>query len=265
MGSGATVLDAREKESFNQGHIPAAQPVDWRTWRDGITRVGRLQVDLEGIAHDLSVLGVQDDAPVLVYGAGSGGWGEEGRIFWMLEYLGHADAHILDGGWAAWDQAGLPASTHQASSAQGDFQAHPKEELRTRLEEMERVVESCLADGPPPTTCKTVIWDTREKREFDGATPYLEHQGGHIPSATHLWFGDLFAADGTLLSATALQHKLSKQNITPDKHVVALCTGGVRSGMAYAVLRSLGYQHVTNYDGSMWEWTESTDRAMTPQ
>ena len=32
------------------------------------------------------------------------------RGFWFLEYLGHEDVHILDGGIDAWKAAGLPVT-----------------------------------------------------------------------------------------------------------------------------------------------------------
>jgi len=61
------------------------------------------------------------------------------------------------------------------------------------------------------------------------------------------------------LPADQLKQLLTAAQITPDHHIVPYCTGGVRSGFAVAVLRSLGYPQTANYDGSMWEW--SADRS----
>jgi len=108
-----------------------------------------------------------------------------------------------------------------------------------------------------------LIWDTREDREFAGATPYGEARGGHIPGAVGLWYGELLQPDGTLLPEPQLRELLTLHGIRPDRLVITACTGGVRSGFAYAVLRDLGYPQVANYDGSMWEWSADKSRPLT--
>lgn len=57
--------------------------------------------DLKSVADLESMfrkLGVSNDVPVVVYGSWKEEWGEEGRIFWQLEWLGHKDVRILYGG-----------------------------------------------------------------------------------------------------------------------------------------------------------------------
>jgi thiosulfate/3-mercaptopyruvate sulfurtransferase len=61
--------------------------------------------------------------------------------------------------------------------------------------------------------------------------------------------------DGKLLPEAKLWKVLKSRGVTPDKQVVAYCTGGVRSAWLVAVLAELGYQNVANYAGSMWEWS----------
>ena len=48
--------------------------------------------------------GVSNDVPVVVYGGWSAptSWGEEGRIYWQLDYLNHTQAYVLYGGIYAW-------------------------------------------------------------------------------------------------------------------------------------------------------------------
>ena len=57
----------------------------------------------------------------------------------------------------------------------------------------------------------------------------------------------------TKISAILERHKISS-----DKEVVVYCTGGVRSAMAYFVLRYLEY-NVRNYDGSWWDWSQNPE------
>ena len=50
------------------------------------------------------------------------------------------------------------------------------------------------------------------------------------------------------------------RGVTKDKEVTAYCTAGIRSGFAYFLCRLMGYQRVSNYDGSIFDWaTASVD------
>ena len=248
VDSGATVLDSRGQKAWRAGHIASSSPIDWRDYRAGSGREGRLTDDLEALASALGALGVSTAKPVLVVGGGATGWGEEGRVYWMLDYLGHPDVRILDGGWPIWETAGLPTTTERVSAQPTTFAISPRPATRALL--------SQLTDA---SKRDVVFWDTREEREYLGATPYREQRGGHIPGARHLWFRDLMTDAGRLKNRGELRALLQARGIPLDAEIIAYCTGGVRSGFAYAVLKELGSQQAANYDGSMWEWsTEPT-------
>lgn len=279
LARGATVLDARER-GFVWGHIPGAQPVDWRDFRDGWGRTGRLHPDPAQMAARLSALGVAGDRPVLIYGDAGRGFGEEGRIAWLLAYLGHRQVYILDGGWPAWGQVGGPIARGLAGRPvrpEGPgipFVPSPQPGLRTDKAAVQRVVQG-LEGAPRPTA--PLILDVRTAAEWRGATPYFEARGGHIPSARHLDWQQLLGSDGRLRSAAELHALLSSLGVAPpaghspasdaspaaEPDIVVYCTGGVRSAFVWAVLRSLGYRHVRNYDGSFWEWAADPSLPVT--
>ena len=249
VASGATVLDTRGNKAWRAGHLPGSWLVDWTStrasaWQEGL-RNGLITDDNAALETLFQNAGVRNGAPVLVVGAAREGWGEEGRLFWTLEYLGHPEVHILDGGYQAWTRAGLPTTQDMTPPARGDFRIHRDEARRATKAEV----------GAALSAPEAAFWDTREAREYAGATPYLEHRGGHLPGAEHLWFQDILRPDGTLRDRAELSAQLASMGLTPDKQVVAYCTGGVRSGFAYAVLRELGYPRPVNYDGSMWQWS----------
>ncbi len=249
VDDGAVVLDSRGNKAWRAGHVPGSWLVDWTstrasTWSAGF-RNGLINDDTAALQTLFRNAGVSDATPVLIMGAARDGWGEEGRLFWTLEYLGHDDVHIVDGGHSAWTAAGLPTSTDMTPPPRGDFTVQRREELRATKAEVRTLLDSSGA----------AFWDTRESREYAGETPYMESRGGHLPGATHLWFKDLLADDGTLKARPELEGTLAAQGLSKDGTVVAYCTGGVRSGFAYAVLRELGYARPVNYDGSMWEWS----------
>jgi len=220
VARGATVLDTRGIAAFLAGHIPGAQPVDWRVGVDGWTS-GRV-VDPQALAAALAARGVDGDRPVLVVGSWLDGWGEEARILWDLAYLGHPDAHVLRGGDAAW--LGPRARGPAAQATPGRFVARPQEALRLTLDEVR-------AGG-------VRLIDVREADEYAGATHFLEARGGHIPGASHLpWRTFLNVAPG----------------FPADQPVGVYCTGGVRSAFAWMLLTDAGVP-AANYDGSWWEY-----------
>ena len=254
---GAAVIDARSVEAWQQGHLPGSAPLPWPSLRDqglrdGALRVGRLSDDMGRLQRALREAGLREGAPVLVYDAGAGGWGEAGRAWWTLVYLGHADTWILDGGLPAWVAAGGALQEGDGRPARGDLVVRPQEPLRTRLSELDQAME----------TQGAVLWDSREAREFAGATPYGEARGGHLPGAVHLWFHDLLQADGTLLPEAELRSLLQARGLRPEDRIIPYCTGGVRSAFAMAVLVHLDYPRVAHYDGGTWEWSLSPDRPL---
>ena len=100
------------------------------------------------------------------------------------------------------------------------------------------------------------IIDNRTQKEFEGATPYGEKRGGHIPGAIHIDWREFFTEEGKLKNRDTLSILLDKYGIQKDREIVVYCTGGVRSAMAYFVFRHLG-QKVRNYDGSWWDWSHN--------
>ena len=53
----------------------------------------------------------------------------------------------------------------------------------------------------------------------------------------------------------AIKESLEERGLHEGQEVVCYCTGGVRSGWVYFVLKIVGYHRVKNYPGSWWEWS----------
>jgi thiosulfate/3-mercaptopyruvate sulfurtransferase len=251
LNAGAILVDARAAEAYEREHLAGAVNTHWTRYVDG-AQSGRISDDDALLVELLQQNGISSDVPVVVYGDWSTGgptvtWGEEGRLLWTLEYLGHNDVHVVIGGLEAAKELGLPvANGSQSVVPPGTFVLARNETLRATSAE---IVESLQGDGPA-----VVLLDTREPEEFAGVVKYGESRGGHIPGAQHLWWFDLFRDDGQLRSPETVRATLNRLGVGEDAIVVPYCTGGIRSGFVYLILRSLG-QSAQNYDGSMWEWT----------
>lgn len=240
---GATLLDTRKLALKRpQGAIY----VDWRQFspQEPATR-GKLLDQEDVLTQRLQAMGISKQTPVVVFANPPAGWGEDGRIVWMLRTLGHSQVVMVDGGFEALVDVGVPMQQGTTNAPEmGDFVV----ERNATWEIQQDQLQAELGKD------NLAVIDTREAREFAGKTPYGEWRGGHVPGAINLYFKEFLGPDGKLLPSDAIRVKLEDSGITSDTQVVVYCTGGIRSGWLAAVLVTLDYQ-VKNYAGSMWEWS----------
>ncbi|MGD1713842.1 sulfurtransferase [Dapis sp. BLCC M172] len=246
---GATILDARSCKIFKRKSLANASCVSWKEFSQAkLPFKGKLLIDDKILTEKLQTIGIYNDQPVIVFGNTINGWGEDGRIVWMLRTLGHQKAFLIDGGFTALVKAGFPTVNlvNNTFSVRGDFVVNRSKNWQISQNELKPNLENN----------NLIIIDTRELREYAGKTPHGEERGGHIPGAVHIYFKDWLDENGMLLSRDKILEMLAKKGITKDKNVVTYCTGGVRSAWSSSVLADLGFQ-VKNYSGSMWEWSAS--------
>jgi thiosulfate/3-mercaptopyruvate sulfurtransferase len=250
---GAQFIDVRSAEAYEAGHISGSVHVSWLDFSDGDPDYerGRLIADDARLGRALSRLGISKDRAVVVIGDPVLGWGEDGRILWMLRTLGHPSVALVDGGFDALAFAGVPIDTDPVTPEPSTFEVDRTNRWTIERDEVRAIVE--LSDG------STSLVDTREPREFEGQTPYGEVRGGHVPGAVNVHYRRLLTPSGHLRSRQSILDELAKVGVTPDRPVVAYCTGGVRSGWFVAVLWDLGFVDVRNYAGSMWEWAAAPE------
>ena len=246
-----TVLDARSASDYRAGHLPGAVRIAWTDFRDGWGRTGKLPDNLDDLARQLAAYGIDSGRPVVVYGNANRGWGEEGRIVWVLAYLGHPDVRLLDGGWNAWLESQQAVSTAPSRPLSAHFVARPVAGLRATADDVERARHGAAT-----------VLDVRTRAEWNGATPYFESRGGHVPGAVHLDWKELLDASGRL-DPEAARAKLRAAGLEPTRPVITYCTAGVRAAEAWAILRALGYSDVRNYDGSWFEWSADERRPVS--
>ena len=247
---GALVLDGRDRPLRQREPIPGAIAIRWQDFSPSTDpHQGQLLADDAALTQRLQAIGVSGSQPAVVVGDPVNGWGQDGRVVWMLRSLGHRQAVLVDGGAAALRQTGLslaptgPARLG-AGPPPGGFVVHRTSQWEISQADLRRALD----------THTLVIVDARERREFEGAVPYGERRGGHIPGAIQLYYKELMDSEGRLLPRPAIAALLQARGIATDAVVVSYCTGGVRSGWLTTVLVDLGFE-AKNYAGSMWEWS----------
>lgn len=108
--------------------------------------------------------------------------------------------------------------------------------------------------------------DVRSPEEYTGERLHMPEypnegalRGGHIPGARNIPWARAVRADGTFKSADELRAVYQKENqVGEDDEVVVYCRIGERSSHTWFVLTQLlGYDRVSNYDGSWTEWGNS--------
>jgi thiosulfate/3-mercaptopyruvate sulfurtransferase len=244
--SGPLVIDARPAEEFARGHLEGALHLD--LW--GVSLIDTSEAPLRAfmwmIGHLFSLRGVTPARPVVVYEHDAGI--RAARVFWLLEYLGHPNARVLDGGFDAWTRAGLPVTTEAVAPTPSTWHGTPDP---SRIATWDLVYDRL-------GRAETAIVDTRSAEENTGELVRAA-RGGAIPGAVHLEWKNNLAPDGRFKSIDELHAMYERIGVTPDREVITYCQGGYRAAHTYLALRRLGYSHVRNYTGSWKEWGDRVD------
>ncbi len=263
-GDDLVIIDARPAPDFCAGHIEGAAHLDLYGISLNDTSPRPLAAFTWMLAYLMEIRGVDYDKTVVFYQDDSGF--RAARGFWFLEYLGHGDAHILDGGIAAWKAEGLPVTREAWPMAGGPYEA--------RASGHRRILRTSFASRLKPYEADRIatadyilahlddsevrIHDTRSEGEYF-AENVRAARGGAVPGSVHLEWREALADDGSLRPAAELVELLEPKGLTPDKEIVPLCQGGYRSAHAYLVYRLLGYPRIRNYLGSWKEWGDRED------
>lgn len=240
------VLDLRPAELYAVGHIPCAVHLDLF----GLSLIDTDTAPLEAfcwmIAHLLESRGVKQDRTVVVYDDKSGI--RAARAFWFLEFLGHSDSRLLDGGIASWKRKGFLTTTETSAPVRGLFH------LERRVESLATWRDVKVRLGKPDA----VVLDTRSIEEHNGDVRRAK-RAGSIPGSIHLeWTKNLDEA-GEFKAASELLALYERLGIDKGKEVISFCQGGYRAAHSYLALRLIGYPKVRNYIGSWKEWGDRED------
>jgi len=236
------LLDLRPPEAFSNGHIPGARSFDIFGISLIDTRQQALDAFLWLIEHLIQAKGVNNDSTVVIYDDIAGA--RSARLFWFLEFFGHTDVHLLNGGFGAWTAAGFSV-TQQATVVPepGNFKKQVRRELLATADD----VLSRLHDPA------SVLIDTRSDGEWTGQLVRAA-RGGRIPGAVHLEWTQNLDANGSFKSGDELRAMYAGLGATSDKEAVPYCQGGYRAAHTYLALRLIGHPQVRNYLGSWGEW-----------
>ena len=184
-------------------------------------------------------VGIGDDTRVVAYDATSGS--VAARLWWMLRNQDHPVA-VLDGGWQAWVDAGLPVETAVPEPSDAVFSLRgPWRETVDRDQ-----LSSHLG--------QVVLLDARAEERYRGSTEPVDPVAGHIPTVVNLPFTHLLD-EGMLRSPDELESLLRDSGMGGDQPVVVSCGSGVTACSLSLAAAVGGLPEPLLYPGSWSDWS----------
>lgn len=237
-----------DTNAYNEGHVPGAYGWSWNTQLcDTLRRDILTKSHFEKLMSDT---GISNSTTVILYGD-SNNWFAAWAL-WQMKMYGHADVRIMNGGRKKWLSEGREVSTDVPAASSAKYEATgPDNSLRAFLDQVMAAYEGH----------SHAMVDVRSPAEFTGeilAPPGLPEtcqRGGHIPHARNIPWSKACNDDGTFKSADELKALYGAEGMDGSKPIIAYCRIGERSSHTWFVLKYLlGYDRVSNYDGSWTEW-----------
>lgn len=244
-----------EAAAYARAHVPGAVVRPGHSYVKAETdgTPGLHLPDADAFRTFTAGMGITPGATVVAYDD----WGSlfAARLWWALRYYGHDTVMVLDGGWQAWVEAGLPVSCREVivEECEGIDPDPVSERLATAAQ-----VSAMLAGD------RHVV-DARSLAEFKGEAPHGNKRVGHVPGARHLEWNELLtnstdrAAVRSFRPPDEVRARLEAAGITADVPAVTYCQAGVRGAFMAFALELAGYPVPSLFDGSMAEWANRDD------
>lgn len=237
----------RGRREYAESHVPGAVfvdlPVDLGspTAADGSGGRHPLPTVAE-FAEFLGRTGVSPDDLVVAYD-GAGG-AVAARLWWMLRSIRHRRVAVLDGGVAAWVDAGGALT---GAVPERDATAYPVASGWLGVVDADEVAR--LAAG------STTVVDARAAERYRGEVEPIDRRAGHVPGAINLPHLDNLGPDGRHRPTPQLVARFDAVGADP----VVYCGSGVTACHDLLAMAVAGIDGRL-YPGSWSEWSSDPGR-----
>jgi len=201
-------------------------------------------------AARFGAIGIGDDTQVIVYDDAGGALAAV-RAWWMLLWLGHQSAAVLDGGWQAWLSAGMDTSRVPVGRSPRQFTPQPRADLLVDTAFVELVRQD---PG-------WYLGDARARERYLGQNETIDPVAGHIPGAHSIPYLENLNPEGFFRSPAELRDRYTAllQGI-PAERTVFYCGSGVTSIHNILAMQAAGLGEARLYAGSWSEWIAEPTR-----
>lgn len=247
------VVDARPRFDYSIVHIPRSVSLQWSDFTEPQpNQKGIVQNDVFAAARRLARAGIGPDTPVVVIGRGKSGDGEEGRVAWMLAYLGVERVQFAD--LESFKVRMTNSLETNAPAAVPVWKPETVENLNATRAEVQFVMNKKATVTPQAFTpgAAPVLYRILDVR---GGKDYLGHVGMgakvDIPNmeAINIPWQEFFTKD--LRPDPAIKQKLIAVGVTPEQRILVIDQSGVSSAAVTMALRGLGFAKAANYSGGL--------------
>ena len=243
--------------AWQAGHIPNALYADLdRDLAGAVTAAsGRHPLpDPAALAATLGRFGIDAGVQVIAYDQGSGAYAA--RLWWLLRWLGHAPVAVLNGGFAAWQRAGLPVQTERSTRPARVFVPAPVADMVASTAQIAAALAAGRLGGD-----ELLLVDARSAERLAGQNETIDPVAGHIPGALNHPFATNLAADGRFLPAAQLRAAWQRTlGARAAAAAVAMCGSGVTACHDLLALEAAGLPGARLYAGSWSEWIRDPAR-----
>ncbi len=237
------------KEQYQEGHIPHAIFAD--LMGDLSAKDNNRHFVMPSPAqfrNAINDLGISNDSQVVIYSkTSSQGWPQ--RLWWMLYWAGHDNIAVLDGGFSAWQQAGLPVSNKTIKRIKSNYKLNIRDHVIADRDEVFKAIDDK----------DTTIIDVLPANNYNGQTSTYKRPG-HITSAINIPTQSLVTETGHYKTNDELKSLFSSQ---PKNRIITYCGGGIAASSTAFSLHRLGYKDVAVYIGSLQEWAANDENPMS--
>ncbi|MFC4076218.1 sulfurtransferase [Salinithrix halophila] len=227
-------------EAYQRDHIPGAIYFHLEEDLSGSVdkHGGRHPLpDMETFAKKLGRAGIDSTKTVIAYDDQGGAMAA--RLWWMLRYLGHEKAAVLNGGYKSWKEEGRPVTAEIPQPEKAHFE--PRIPDRERLAGME---ETKRFTG--------LLIDSRDPARYEGKTEPIDAKAGHIPGAVNYFWKQNLAEGQTWKSPEELKKDFAF--ISEGEKPIVYCGSGVTACANLLALHQAGIQDARLYAGSWSDW-----------
>ena len=207
--------------------------------------------EVAALSGSLSRAGIDASKQVVAYDQNNGMWAS--RLWWLLRWLGHDAAAVLDGGIDKWIAEGRPTTADPPSVRAARFVAMTPQPVVSSAD----ILLNLSNHSSNPLT----IIDARAPERFRGDIEPLDPVAGHIPGAINRPYGANLTPQQTFKPAELLRAEFEAQlGGAPLSSVVHQCGSGVTACHNMLAMAVAGLPGSRLYPGSWSEWVADPTR-----
>ena len=253
------IVDCRSKlddeawgaREYKRSHVPGAVYADLNADLSGPKTGGNGRHPLPdpiALARTFGRLGIASGVQVVAYDQDNGMWAS--RLWWLLRWLGHDAAAVLDGGVAKWIAEGRPTESGETRREPREFAAAPHAEM------VADVAEVAARAGARDWR----LVDARAPERYRGEVEPIDRTPGHIPGAVNHFF-QTNIEHGVFKTPEQLRAGFASTiGTTPMDRVICYCGSGVTACHNLLALEHAGLRGAKLYVGSWSEWSADPSR-----